>query len=44
MNNWKEPPVDTKERNTWRGRREILGGEGEKYLEAKERNTWRARR
>jgi len=26
-NNWKEPPVDMKERNTWRRRREILGGE-----------------
>ena len=25
-----------KERNTWRRRREILGGEGEKYLEEKE--------
>ena len=25
-------------------RREILGGEGEKYLEEKERNTWRGRR
>jgi len=35
-NNWKEPPVDMKERNTWRRRREILGGEGEKYLEEKE--------
>ena len=27
---------------TWR--REILGGEGEKYLEGKARNTWRRRR
>ena len=27
---------------TWR--REILGGEGKKYLEEKERNTWRGRR
>jgi hypothetical protein len=25
-------------------RREILEGEGEKYLEGKERNTWRGRR
>jgi len=28
--------LEEKARNTWRRRREILGGEGEKYLEEKE--------